>query len=225
MIKTKEKSFKRKNELIEAALDEFATKSYENASLNKIIKNAGISKGTFYYHFKDKKALYLFLQESAYKFQMEFQDKRMKELAGDPQKSKDFWDPENSEGFKQKDFFEKIILSAQIGAEAATRFPKHLKLTMMFFKEEENEDTKEIIEYVNSFRKKTLEEGVEKMVTDAIEDGDLSNRFSKDFIVKVVNHFFLHYNEIFGMDEDYDESKFLKDINTFVDFLKFGLGR
>ena len=40
-------SFKGKNELIEAALDEFSSHSYENASLNKIIKTAGISKGTF----------------------------------------------------------------------------------------------------------------------------------------------------------------------------------
>ena len=206
----KEKSFERKNELIEAALDEFAVKSYEKASLNKIIKNAGISKGTFYYHFEDKKALYLFLQESAYKFQMEFQDKRMSELGNN---------------FTQKDFFEKLKLSAQIGAEAAVRFPKHLKLTMMFLKEEENENTKEIIEYVNTFRKKTLEAGVEKMVTDAIEAGELSKRFSKDFIKRIVNHFLFHYTEIFGVDEDYEESKFLEDINKFVDFLKFGLGK
>ncbi|WP_081882681.1 TetR/AcrR family transcriptional regulator [Methanobacterium sp. SMA-27] len=27
----------------------------QNASLNKIIKNASISKGKFYYHFEDKK--------------------------------------------------------------------------------------------------------------------------------------------------------------------------
>lgn len=54
-------SFKRNNELIRAALDEFSIHSYENASLNKIIKNAGISKGLFYYHFDDKKALYSFI--------------------------------------------------------------------------------------------------------------------------------------------------------------------
>ena len=206
----KEKSFERKNELIEAALDEFSTHSYENASLNKIIKNAGISKGTFYYHFEDKKALYLFLNESAYQVQIEYQDKRMKELAGD---------------FMQKDFFEKLKLSAQIGVECAARFPKYLKLSMMFFKEEENEDIKKVIDQVNGFRERTIESGVETMVTDAVEAGDLSNRFSKNFIIKVVNHFLFHYTEIFDMDEEYEKSKFLDDINNFVDFLKFGLSR
>lgn len=206
----KEKSFERKNELIDAALDEFTVKSYENASLNKIIKNAGISKGTFYYHFKDKKELYLFLQESAYKAEAEFQINRMKEHAAD---------------YTQKDFFEKIKLSAQIGVESAAVFPKYTKLTIMFLKEEENEENKEIFEHVNNLRKRTIEAGVEQMITDAIEAGDLSDRFSKDFIIKIINHFFFHYTEIFGMEEDYEESKFLKDINNFVDFLKFGLGK
>ena len=205
----KEESFWRKNELIEAALDEFSVHNYQNASLNKIIKNAGISKGKFYYHFEDKKEFYLFLQESAYKEQLEFQDKRMKELAGD----------------YKLDFFEKFMLRTQIGAECAARFPKYVKFTMMFLNEEENEDTKEIIEYVYGFHKKTVESKVEEMVTDAIEAGDLNNRFSKDFIIKIVNHFLLHYNEIFGIDEEFGESKFLDDSNKFKDFLKFGLSR
>ena len=74
-----ENSFKRKNKLIEAALDEFSSHSYENASLNKIIKNAGISKGLFYYHFEDKKALYSFILETAAGYQVEFINKNMSE--------------------------------------------------------------------------------------------------------------------------------------------------
>jgi len=205
----KEKLFWRKNELIEAALDEFSTHSYQNASLNKIIKNAGISKGKFYYHFEDKKAFYLFLQESAYKDQLEFQDKRMKELAGDG----------------KLDFFEKIRLRTQIWAECAARFPKYVKFTMMFLNEEENGETKEIIEYMYGFHQKTVEARVEEMVMDAVETGDLSDRFSKDFVIRLVNHFLSHSTEIFGIDEEYDELKFLDDTNKFIDFLKFGLSR
>lgn len=204
----KELSFWRKNELIEAALDEFSTHSYQNASLNKIIKNAGISKGKFYYHFEDKKEFYLFLQEAAYKDQLDFQDKRMKELAGD----------------KKLDFFEKIQLRTQIGVECAASFPKYVKFTIMFLNEKENEETKEIIEYVNSFVKKTVKTRVESMVTEGIEAGDLSDRFSKDFMIKIVNHLFFHSTEIFDIGEEFDESKFLDDTNNFMDFLKFGLG-
>lgn len=44
--------------LYEAALDEFSSLPYENASLNNILKNAGMSKGSFYHNFKDKYSLY-----------------------------------------------------------------------------------------------------------------------------------------------------------------------
>ena len=65
------------------------------------------------------------------------------------------------------------------------------------------------------------------MITDAIEDGDFNDKFSKEFIMKIIEHLFINYSEIFSVDEDYDyeESKFLEQINNFVDFLKYGLGK
>jgi len=206
----KEKSFERKNELIEAALDEFTTKSYENASLNKIIKNAGISKGTFYYHFQDKQALYTFLLETVYKTELEFLNKRMEELAED---------------FEGKNIFEKLKLQIQIGAEFAITSPKYLRLTLMSMKEEENKENKKIFENVNSFRVKTIETGIEQMITKAIEEGDLNERFSKDFIIKIMNHLFIHYSEIFDVEAYYEMPRYLKDVNNFVDFLKYGFGK
>ena len=47
------------DELYEAALDEFSEKSYDEASLNSIIKTAGLNKGRFYYWFSDKMDLYI----------------------------------------------------------------------------------------------------------------------------------------------------------------------
>jgi len=48
----------RLEQLLDAALEEFASKSYGEASLNAILKEAGISKGVFYHYFADKLALY-----------------------------------------------------------------------------------------------------------------------------------------------------------------------
>lgn len=67
----KEKSFEKKSELFEAALSEFSSKK-EDASLNNIIKNAGISKGIFYYHFKDKQELYIYLLKSSVEVKLAF---------------------------------------------------------------------------------------------------------------------------------------------------------
>ena len=44
----------KKRDILEVAAAEFAASGFEGASLNKIIGNAMISKGTFYYYFEDK---------------------------------------------------------------------------------------------------------------------------------------------------------------------------
>jgi AcrR family transcriptional regulator len=44
--------------ILRAALDEFAAHGFSGASLNRIIDEAGISKGSMYYYFDDKEALY-----------------------------------------------------------------------------------------------------------------------------------------------------------------------
>ena len=44
--------------ILGAALDEFATRGFSAASLNRIIEAAGISKGSMYYYFDGKEDLY-----------------------------------------------------------------------------------------------------------------------------------------------------------------------
>jgi AcrR family transcriptional regulator len=48
----------KKHAILEAAAEEFADKGFEGASTNRIIENAGMSKGAFYYYFDDKADLY-----------------------------------------------------------------------------------------------------------------------------------------------------------------------
>lgn len=45
--------------ILEAAAKEFASKGYDNASLNQILLNAGISKGAAYYYFDDKADVFI----------------------------------------------------------------------------------------------------------------------------------------------------------------------
>lgn len=48
----------KRERILEAAAREFAAHGYENASLNRILQAAGISKGAAYYYFDDKADLY-----------------------------------------------------------------------------------------------------------------------------------------------------------------------
>jgi AcrR family transcriptional regulator len=58
-IKRKAKNQISKDKILNAAIVEFGTKSYENASLNNICNDNDISKGLIYHYFKNKDELYL----------------------------------------------------------------------------------------------------------------------------------------------------------------------
>ena len=55
---------RRRESILKAAQAEFARNGYEQASLNTIIRDAGISKGSLYYYFEDKTDLYLAVIEN-----------------------------------------------------------------------------------------------------------------------------------------------------------------
>jgi AcrR family transcriptional regulator len=49
--------------IVQAALDEFATRGFHDASLNRVIDAAGISKGSMYYYFDGKADLYAYVAQ------------------------------------------------------------------------------------------------------------------------------------------------------------------
>jgi AcrR family transcriptional regulator len=55
-----------------AAIDEFAEHGYKSASINRIVANSGISKGSFYQYFNDKMDVFKYLMDVATNEKMEF---------------------------------------------------------------------------------------------------------------------------------------------------------
>ncbi|WP_343250888.1 TetR/AcrR family transcriptional regulator [Diplocloster hominis] len=54
-------SSQKKERIIEAAIDEFARYRYSDASINRIVKAAGIPRGSFYQYFSGKEDLYMLI--------------------------------------------------------------------------------------------------------------------------------------------------------------------
>ncbi|MEN6461288.1 MAG: TetR/AcrR family transcriptional regulator, partial [Syntrophomonas sp.] len=54
-------SEEKKKRIFEAAVQEFSTRRFSDASINQIVKNAGIPKGSFYQYFADKEDIYLYM--------------------------------------------------------------------------------------------------------------------------------------------------------------------
>jgi TetR/AcrR family transcriptional regulator len=51
----------KRKQIFDACVDEFATHTFSEASINQIIKAAGIPRGSFYQYFADKEDCYMFL--------------------------------------------------------------------------------------------------------------------------------------------------------------------
>lgn len=47
--------------IVKAAIDEFAEYGFESASINRMVANSGISKGSFYQYFEDKRDVFMHL--------------------------------------------------------------------------------------------------------------------------------------------------------------------
>lgn len=67
----------KRRRIIEAAVHEFSSQLFDKASINQIIKEADISRGSFYQYFEDKDDLYFFtiqtiIKATAYTFLKQF---------------------------------------------------------------------------------------------------------------------------------------------------------
>ena len=56
----------KKNRIIDAALVEFSTRPFNEASITNIVKNADISRGSFYQYFGNKENIYKYLVNFLY---------------------------------------------------------------------------------------------------------------------------------------------------------------
>lgn len=65
-------SEEKQNSIWKASMKEFIAVPYEKVSINKIIRDAGISRGSFYTYFEDKRDLLSFLLEDTTKKWREF---------------------------------------------------------------------------------------------------------------------------------------------------------
>ena len=73
----------KKKTILEACINEFAAKGYEQASTNTIVKEAGISKGILFHYFKNKRGLFLYIVDYCIRTFVEEYDKYSLQETGD----------------------------------------------------------------------------------------------------------------------------------------------
>ena len=199
----KEKIFEKKQELLDAALAEFSKRSYEEASINRIIANAGISKGTFYYHFKDKADLYLHLIRHTSEQKWTFIQERM---------------ASGSETIGVGDIFSLLKLQAQWGLEFAWTCPEAHGFAKMLARERSNS----IYGSVQALFDDQSRSVLEQMVDEAISRREIAPVFSREFVVGTMSVLFGHFDEIVKNVAGTEPDDVMGKLDCFIAFLKNG---
>ncbi|WP_432663679.1 TetR/AcrR family transcriptional regulator [Wukongibacter baidiensis] len=198
---SKEKNFKGKQELIEVALEQFSNRGYVKASINDILRDAGMSKGTFYYHFENKEDLYLYL------------------IGILIEKKKNHFTREiKAEDYKNNDFFSLLRLLTKSGMEFARENQSFYKFSERFIRERGTDI------YETALKKYNFQDNeyFEYLVGDAIKRGEFREDLPEEFIKNIINYLFTHTVEILNnMEMDQYEEGY----DYFFKFLEGGLKR
>ncbi len=200
MEEKKEKSFEKRQELIDQALIEFGEKGYEQASLNNILKKTGISKGTFYYHFKNKEDLYMYLIGILVEEKINFLNKSIN--------PKDF----------DKDIFTLLKIMIKTGIEFANYRPEINKFSQSYLKDLNNPIFDKIEEKYNFEQNDYLG----RLIDRAFEKGEFREDLPKEFIKSLINYLLFNLQDISRV-VDIDE--YALTANYLIEFFKSGLAK
>lgn len=198
MTKEKKKSFEKKEELIKASIKEFSEKGYDKASLNNILKEVGISKGAFYYHFNNKEDLYFYLLSIVV-------DKKMKFL---------------TENIKPQDLNNDIFTIFKIQVETAMEFgrlnPDISKFGESFIRERGNEIYHKALKKFDF----QINDYFDILINNAFNRGELRDDLPKDFIKNIIAYLFTHVTEMINVANIND----IPNISYYlIEFMKSGL--
>jgi len=116
----------RRDAILNAALKEFATRGFDDASTNIIAKEAGISKALMFHFVNSKKDLFLF----TYDYFTDLMDKEYFELMN----------------FSEKDIFDRLRQSYLLQIELLKRYPWIFEFNKLFTTTHSDEVNKELEE-------------------------------------------------------------------------------
>jgi TetR/AcrR family transcriptional regulator len=189
--------------ILDQGLLEFSNHSFEDGSLNKIIENANVSKGTFYHYFKDKMHLYLKLVSI-------YIDKKAEFVS--------YLNDESLVYDESDSFFDTIKKQTHINIKFLEVEPEHYKFSMMISAEPEDIKTQIRDEY--GWR---LDGGIDDMIEIGYLKGEFDTKYPKGFIKNIVSHLSQQYYSLLFPKGVNVSSKVLEvTLDLYLDFIKEG---
>ena len=189
--------FSKIEKLVEAAIDEFSAHTYYEASLNRILKRAGVSKGEFYYHFRSKEELYLYILDLIVEKKKENLSEVLKE--------------------RPNGFFELLEMGIKANIEMFRKYPKLSRMSFQLLKVRDKPIYRKVL---TQFEDVSIE-FLEKYVRQGVEEGEIRDDISLEFLIKFLNMVFFHLNELYEDEIDIDRME--EYLSYLIKVLKHGL--
>ena len=183
--------------LYETALMEFAAHSFRDASLNEILKAAGMNKGSFYYRFRDKMELYLSLlyRVGAEKLRL-FQEHDVSRTSSG--------------------FFDEFRNMALIGLKLAKKDARFAAFSRRLL-QEEAQVRERITACFGDMRASLLTDMVER----AKDSGEFRSELKTETAVFVIETLLTHMDEL--VPADWDDESILGAVDQLLDVVRFGI--
>ncbi|WP_420644755.1 TetR/AcrR family transcriptional regulator [Candidatus Leptofilum sp.] len=197
-----------KRQLIEeAALDEFATWGFDNASINRIVADCQIAKGSFYQYFEDKKDLYKHLLSCIAHKKIEY----ISPVLQNPM---------------AHDFFTVLQEMYRSGLAFAQENPKAALIGNQVFKNREHPIHREVFDE----SKETAVAFYQNLIALAIERGELRTDIDVRFMIHIlmslnVATFEYYFEVVKGADFNITkiDEDIMETVNLFIDFIRRGI--
>lgn len=180
-----------------AALEAFATQAFREASLNEIIRKAGLNKGSFYYRFYDKLDLYLSLMERM----------AVEKLA--------LISSQNIQGMGS-DFFEDFRNMALLSLRFAQKEPRYLGLWRRFMTEDE-EIKRQLREEFGAMS----QDAITAMVEMSKVQGKIRKETSTVLVASIISALLNTIDQV--IDPESGEAEIIAEIDRLIDLLKHGI--
>lgn len=191
----------KRNRIIEAALIEFENYSFENASTNRIVDSAGISKGSFYQYFEDKKDLYKYIIQLMVDAKVAYVTPAM----------------QNPFGHELMTLIHDMNMA---GIKFAVDQPRYMKIGVRLMQDKNQEIYQEVM---HENQTKAIE--VYKMLVQAAKDkGELKEDLDVELTARLIMIMSTQVIQLVTNEyEDIDENTIMPSLDKLMDILAYGI--
>lgn len=198
----------KKDDIINAAIDEFGSYDYDRASTNTIIEKSHTSKGTFYHYFESKEVLYLEVIKKLGEEKKLFLQHQTNQLK-----------PSSEEDT----IFEMLRNQIELSMRFSLTYPNYARLSAKIA----NETNQDIKEKVLSVIGQVSSDYYSELIKRDIADHKIRSDLPQEFVCQLFLYLIAHFNDFIvssGLKiEPQHTTRIMEQLRYYIDFIENGL--